>query len=317
MTKLLFYSVLFLFNLCIGMAQSSDIIQTPSERFNDLPSYDFAPHYLEVEPNLNIHYVDEGNQDDPVVLLLHGEPTWSFTYRKIIPVLVENGYRVIAPDLIGFGKSDKYTDYEKYTYSNHTKWLVSFIQELDLKKIYLFAHDWGGMIALRIVAEQPELFSRVIISYAFLFTGEETVPESFVEWKNYARNDSSLQAGQVMDWGTNTKLSNQIKDAYNAPFPNETYITAVRKFPAMIPTDAGQEEAKINLKLREKLKEFDKPFLTIWGNHEDPMWQGKEKILQQEIPGAIHQDHFVLDSNHFIQEDQPEALTEIILNFFE
>lgn len=292
-----------------------NVLRTPEERFEGLPDYPFTAHYVEVEPGLRMHYVEEGNRTDPVILLLHGEPAWSFLYRHIIPPLVKGGFRVIAPDLVGFGKSDKLLDKSRYTYHNHTAWLSTFIEQLSLDSIHLYAHDWGGMIGLRIVAAQPNLFSSVMVSYAFLFTGEEPIPDSFRQWQDFARTDATFLAGSVVDWATYSTLSPQVQQAYNAPFPEETYQVAARQFPLLIPTDPQDREAQINATAREKLKTFAKPFLTIWGDHPDAMWQEKDKILQTEIAGARDQPHQIVHAHHFLQEDQPGELTQIILRF--
>ena len=318
MSKLRFFLLLFA-NLSIQptMAQTIETLQTPQDRFKEVADYPFAPHYVSIAPNLRMHYVDEGNPENPTILLLHGEPSWSFLYRRIIPPLVKQGYRVIAPDLVGFGKSDKPIDPKVHTYQHHTTWLTSFIEQLDLTSVHLYCHDWGGMIALRIVASRPELFASVIVSYAFLFTGEEPVPESFRDWQRFSQTDTAFRAGTVMNLGSYTELSSSTQEAYDAPFPNERYKAGARRFPMLIPTDPTDLEAKINAQLREKLKTFDQPFLTIWGDHEDPMWQGKDKILQAEVPGAQHQEHQVLHASHFLQEDQAEQITKIIIDFLD
>lgn len=200
------------------MAQERKVLQTPEERFHNLTDYPFAPHYVFVEQGLSMHYIDEGERKQPVILLLHGEPSWSYLYRNIIPPLVTQGYRVIAPDLVGFGKSDKLIDKSIYTYQNHTSWLKTFIEELHLDHIHLFCHDWGGMIALRIVAEQPHLFSTVIVSYAYLFTGNEQIPESFKEWQHFSQTDAAFLAGNIVEWGSYSDLPDEVHAAYNAPF---------------------------------------------------------------------------------------------------
>jgi len=295
----------------------SQIIQTPKNVVNQkLANFSYEIKSISVDENLNMAYLDEGKKESPIVLLLHGEPSWSYTFRNIIPVLVENGYRVIAPDLIGFGMSDKFSTPENYTYTNQTEWVTQFIKKLKLKNINLFAHDWGGMIALRIIANEPQLFKKVSISYAFLFTGDEKVPESFYNWVNFSQNNKDFNPGLVLDWGSNTKLSETTITAFNLPYKNELEKIAIRKFPSLIPTNTKDEEAIANKKLREKLKSFDKPFLTIWGNHPDEMWVGKDKILQKEILGAQNLNHKILDSNHFITEDQHEVICEILLQFF-
>lgn len=272
--------------------------------------------YVHVGDSLQMAYVDIGKDNNGVILLLHGEPNYSYVYRNIAPRLVANGYRVIIPDLIGFGYSTKPIHEELISYSNHTKWLSSFIQRLSLDEIYLFAHDWGAMISLRILADQPELFKKAAISYGYLFEGKEAIPESFENFRTYAKSDTTFSAGNIMNWGSNKELADSIRLKYDLPFKTESDYYAVRKFPSLIPTDEHEEEALINQKLNRKLKQFDKPFITIWGNHKDPMWLGKDSVLQAKIPGAKNQEHFTLDSNHFIQEDQPEELTRILLKIF-
>ena len=297
------------------MAQETKVLRTSEDRFENLSNYPYAPHYVSVTPQLRMHYVDEGSSEDPIILLLHGEPCWSYIYRRMIPPLVEQGYRVIAPDLIGFGKSDKPGDATVHTYAHHASWFTTFIEQLHLTDIHLYGHDWGGMIALRTVATRPEWFASVAMSYAFLFTGEEAVPESFSDWQRFSQTDTAFQAGTIVDGGTYTDLSDRVQAAYNAPFPDETYKAGARRFPILIPTDPDDPEAKANARLREQLKAFDKPFLTIWGDHEDAMWQGKDEILQAEIPGARGQNHQVLHASHFLQEDQTEEITAIIISF--
>ena len=310
-----FTFLLLLHLLKPAMAQETEVLRTPESRFANIDDYPFSPNYVSIAPDLRMHYLDEGEKDSPVVLLLHGEPSWSYLYRHIIPPLLEEGYRVIAPDLVGFGKSDKPVNKEIHTYSNHTDWLTSFIKELGITKIHLYCHDWGGMIALRIVAERPELFSTVIASYAFLFTGKEIVPESFRDWQNFSQTNADFSAGNIINWGSHTELPGEVQSAYNAPFPDDTYKAGARRFPIMVPTDEDDPEAKTNALLREKLKSFNKPFLTIWGNHDDKMWQGKDEILQNEIPGAQNQDHKVLSASHFLQEDQARKIAAIIVEF--
>ncbi|MEX1382506.1 alpha/beta fold hydrolase [Lutibacter sp.] len=272
--------------------------------------------FVQVDEGINMAYLDLGNSNNPIILLLHGEPNNSFIYRNIAPNLVKQNFRVIIPDLVGFGYSDKPKNAAIITYSNHTKWLHNFIDTLKLKNINLFAHDWGGMISLRIVAEKSTLFNKVAVSYSYLFEGNENIPESFIGFVNYAKNDATFSPGNIMDWGTNTKLPDTIKTAYNKPFKLQSDYNAVRKFPSLIPTQINDSEAIINKNLYKKLKLFSKPFITIWGNNQDLMWKGKDSILQQNIIGAKNQTHYTLESNHFIQEDKPEELTKILIAFF-
>jgi len=272
--------------------------------------------FIAVDKDIKMAYLDIGNIGDPIILLLHGEPNNSFVYRNIAPNLVKQNYRVIIPDLVGFGYSDKPINPDIITYSNQTKWLNNFIDKLKLTDINLFAHDWGGMIALRIVAEKQELFRKVAVSYSYLFEGNEEIPESFKGFINYAKNDTTFSAGNIMDWGTKIKLPNAIKDKYDSPFQKPSDYNSVRKFPSMIPSQTNDPEAILNKELNEKLKLFTKPFITIWGDNQDLMWKGKDSILQKNIIGAGNQTHYILNSDHFIQEDKPNELAQILISFF-
>jgi haloalkane dehalogenase len=261
-------------------------------------------------------YATLGRANDPVVLLLHGEPNSSFVYREIAPLLAQQHFRVIVPDLVGFGYSDKPENPELISYAHQTKWLNAFIDRLDLTDIHLFAHDWGGMISLRIVAEKPHLFRKVAVSYSYLFEGDEKIPDSFLGFIDYARNDPDFSPGNIMDWGSKTKLPDSIKVKYNAPFQQTSDYLFARKFPSLIPRGTDDPEAIVNKKCNEQLKLFSKPFITIWGNHEDLMWKGKDSLLQIQILGAKDQTHHILNSGHFIQEDQPFELAKILIAFF-
>ena len=290
------------------------IISTPAERFNNLPGYNFSENFIEVTQGLKMHYVDEGKKADPIVLLLHGEPTWSYLYRKMIPILVENNFRVIAPDLIGFGKSDKYTEKSDYSYQNHMDWLTSFVTQLDLKNITLFCQDWGGLLGLRLIAEMPERFSHVIASNTTLPTGEFAVPESFMPWREFSQHSEAFNIGKVVDMGCVSQLSEEVIAAYNAPFPTEEYKAGARIFPTLVPIEENDLEAINNREAWKKLIQWNKPFLTIFGDS-DPIMLGAEKALQKFIPGAKGQKHAIINAGHFIQEDQGEELARKIVEF--
>jgi len=289
-------------------------VEKPQNTLNFFASEQYK--FTLVDENIKMAYLDIGSIDNPIVLLLHGEPNSSFVYRNIAPYLVKQNFRVIIPDLVGFGYSDKPKKNDIITYSNQTKWLNNFINNLKLTDINLFAHDWGGMISLRIVAERQNLFRKVAVSYSFLFEGTENIPESFMNFVNYAKSDPTFSAGNIMDWATNIKLSDSIKEKYNQPFVTKSDYNVVRKFPSLIPTNVQDNEAIINQRLNKKLKSFDKPFVTIWGNHNDLMWKGKDSILRKNIIGAKNQTHYILESNHFIQEDKPNELTQILIDLF-
>jgi len=272
--------------------------------------------FVEVDKDVKMAYLDFGNMNDPIIVLLHGEPNNSYVYRNIAPFLVEQNFRVIIPDLVGFGYSDKPKNPDLITYSNQTKWLNAFMDNLKLADINLFAHDWGGMISLRIVAERQQLFRKVAVSYSYLFEGDEEIPDSFMGFINYAENDSTFSPGNIMDWGTKKKLSDTVKAKYDSPFKLKSDYYFVKKFPSMIPSAPDDPEAILNKKLNEKLKRFNKPFITIWGNNNDLMWKGKDSLLQKNIIGAKNQTHYMLDSDHFIQEDKPVELAKILITFF-
>lgn len=291
-----------------------EIIRTPENRFENLKDYDFKGNYIDVEKGLRLHYLDEGNNHKPTVLLLHGEPSWSYLYRKMIPVLSDR-FRVIAPDLIGFGKSDKLVNKQDYSYQNHINWISTFIEKLDLRNIILFCQDWGGLLGLRIITEMDNRFDMVIASNTTLPTGKIPMPESFMQWKAFSQHSIGFNIGKVIDMGTVEPLSEKVLEAYNAPFPSEEYKAGARIFPALVPIEPEDPESIKNLKSWERLKSWDKPFLTVFGD-EDNIMIGAEKILQNLVPGAKGQNHKILNAGHFIQEEKGEELAELIIEFY-
>lgn len=301
---------------CDGSYKSimKEIIRTPENRFENLEDYDFQANYMYVEDDLRLHYLDEGNLDNPTVLLLHGEPSWSYLYRKMIPLL-SNNFRVVAPDLIGFGKSDKLVRQQDYSYQRHVDWMSTFIERLNLKKIILFCQDWGGLIGLRIITEMNSRFNMVVASNTTLPTGKTPLPESFLQWRAYSQHSSEFNIGKVLDMGTIQPLSKKVYKAYNAPFPSEEYKAGARIFPTLVPIDQDHPEAIENLNAWEKLKSWNKPFLTLFGD-KDPIMFGAEKSLQKSIPGANGQHHKILNAGHFIQEEKGEELAELIIEFY-
>lgn len=291
-----------------------EIIRTPDDRFKNLEGYNFTPNYIEVETGIQMQYVEDGPSDGPVALLLHGEPSWSYLYRKMIPKLSVK-FRVIAPDLIGFGKSDKLIEKKEYTYQKHLDWLTSFIEKLDLNNILLFCQDWGGLLGLRLITEMENRFSMVVASNTGLPTGIVPMPENFMKWREYSQFSPGFNIGKVIDMGTTTPLSEKVYEAYNAPFPSEEYKAGARMFPTLVPVDADNPEAQKNRNAWEKLKSWQKPFLTIFGD-EDTIMLGAEKVFQKLIPGAQGQDHKMLNAGHFIQEEKGEELADLILEFY-
>lgn len=292
-----------------------EIIRTPESRFENLEGYNFSSNYVNVEKGLRIHYLDEGNKDNPIVLLLHGEPSWSYLYRKMIPILSQNNFRVIAPDLIGFGKSDKLLNKHDYSYQNHINWITTFIEALNLEEVTLFCQDWGGLIGLRLVAEMNDRFSMVVASNTTLPIGKSTIPESFIKWREFSQHSPAFDIGQVMNMGTVQALSDNVIAAYNAPFPSEEYKAGARMFPTLVPIETGDPESHKNIAAWEKLKQWNKPFLTIFGDKDDIMI-GAEKAFQKLVPGAKDQNHKILNAGHFIQEEKGEELAELIIEFY-
>lgn len=290
------------------------VLQTPAERFENIPGYPFPENYLEVKPGLRMHYLDEGAKNDPVVLLLHGEPSWSYLYRKMIPILVEHGFRAVVPDLIGFGKSDKYSDPKAYTYQNHLGWLNAFIDGLALHNITLFCQDWGGLLGLRIAAERSDLFDRIVAANTTLPTGDVPFPEAMKAWQNFAKSSPDFNIGQVINMGTTSKLTPEIIAAYNAPFPAEEYKAGARIFPSLVPSEADDPESINNRVAWAKFSQWNKPFLTIFGDA-DPIMKGAEKYFHKIIPGTKGQEHQIIPAGHFIQEDQGELLANAVVAF--
>ena len=293
----------------------SNILRTPEERFQNLSDFPFEPNYLEVEPGLRMHYLDEGKKEGPVALLLHGEPTWSYLYRKMIPGLT-NAFRVIAPDLIGFGKSDKPIHREAYSYQKHLEWLTTLITTLDLNEIILFCQDWGGLTGLRLLTQMPERFSMVIASNTTLPTGQHPMPEAFMKWRAYAGHSESFDIGKVVNMGTVQELAPEVIAGYNAPFPSEEYKAGARIFPSLVPIEPEDPEAINNVKAWNALRHWEKPFLTVFGS-EDPIMKGADKVFQKYVPGAQNQPHQTLLAGHFIQEEKGAELASALLDFYQ
>ncbi|NWJ46814.1 MAG: haloalkane dehalogenase [Chloroflexi bacterium] len=291
-----------------------EYLRTPDERFENLPGYPFAPHYVEVG-GLRMHYVAEGAPEAETVLLLHGEPSWSYLYRKMIPLFVEAGYRVIAPDLIGFGRSDKPTERADYTYQRHVDWVKSLIEQLDLKNITLVGQDWGGLIGLRVAAEEEKRFARIVTANTFLPTGDEPPNEAFLRWRRFSQEAPTFDAGRVVKGACATALTTEVIQAYNAPFPDERYQAGARQFPALVPITPDDPASMPNRKAWEVLEKWDKPFLTAFGDS-DPITRGGDRYFQKKVPGAQNQPHITLsEAAHFLQEDKGEELAQVIIAF--
>lgn len=298
-----------------------DALRTPDHRFENLPEFDFEPHYVHLDDfeggQLRLHYLDEGPRDAPPVLLMHGEPSWCYLYRKMIPIIAEAGYRAVAPDLIGFGRSDKPADRNDYTYARHVRWMQSFLEQLDLQGIHLVCQDWGGLIGLRLVAGDPDRFESVVAANTFLPTGDTDLGTAFEKWRRFSQETPEFDVAGVIEWGTVTSLSSEVKAAYDAPFPDETYKEGARQFPVLVPASPDDPEAEPNCQGWQVLTEWQKPFLTAFSDS-DPVTGGAERYLQKLIPGAHDLDHVTIENGgHFLQEDQGEALAQVVVRFLQ
>ena len=291
------------------------ILRTPESRFENLKDFNFEPNYLELghkSESMRMHYLDENKDSNDVVLLLHGEPTWCYLYRHIIPILTKAGKRVIAPDLIGFGKSDKLTNKEDYTYANHIMWVSQLFDHLQLDNVVLFAQDWGGLIGLRILAENPEKFSGLVVSNSGLPVGSGA-SEGFKQWLNYSQTVEDFNAGKIVYQGSLKALDNYEIDAYNAPFPDDSFKVAARVFPTIVPITKEHAEVEENIKAWEVLKKFDRPTVAIFGEH-DASFKGGDKYIIEKIAGAKGMNHQRINAGHFSQENQPELIADTILS---
>ncbi len=326
-----------------------DYVRTPDDRFKNLPDYDFAPNYIEVDAgdgtNLRMHYLDECPRDGQLILCLHGQPSWSFLYRKMIPLLTSAGHRVIAPDLVGFGRSDKPTRGADYTYANHSAWLRGFIEKLDLQAITLVCQDWGGLLGLRLAGLSPERFARLVIANTGLpdtrsvpdeaaeflaqlapdipvpdaaMVGEKFAagaPGAFLYWVKFAAEGKDFSARNV--FATLSSIDDAaILNGYEAPFPDETYMVGARRFPSLVPLlPEHKPDREANQKAWQGLEKFGRPVLTAFADN-DPVTKGGEKVFQTRIPGASGVNHVTIKGGgHFLQEAQPKAFADAINDF--
>jgi len=294
-----------------------EFLRTPDDRFNNLDGYDFAANYANVSHGLRMHYLDVNPGAGRIIVCLHGEPSWSYLYRNMIPLLVAEGYRVIAPDLIGFGKSDKPVAESDYTYQRHVDWMRELLfDHLNLRNINLFIQDWGGLIGLRLLAEHTHRFERIAAANTFMPTGDQNLGPAFEQWRDMAATMNPFQVGNLVQIASVSQLSIQEMTAYDAPFPAETYKAGVRVFPALVPSSPDDPAAPANRAAWAKLRELQLPFLTLFSDS-DPITLGAEKYFQKAIPGAKGQPHVIMKGGgHFLQEDCAEELVAALVPFF-
>jgi haloalkane dehalogenase len=249
--------------------------------------------------------------------MMHGEPSWCYLYRKMIPVIVDAGHRAIAPDLIGFGRSDKPAKREDYTYQRHVDWMTAFIEAIDLHNATLVGQDWGGLIGLRLVAEHPERFERVVAANTFLPTGDNPPGEAFLRWQKFSQQTPVFHVGGIIKGGCRSELPPEVIEAYNAPFPDDSYKEGARQFPLLVPTRPDDPASEPNRSAWEVLRSWTKPFLTAFSDS-DPVTRGAERVFQKLIPGAEGQPHATIAGGaHFLQEDKGEELAQVVVDFIE
>jgi len=301
-------------------------VRTDDARFADLPGFPFAPHYVDVanphhSEKLRMHYVDEGPRDAPVVLMVHGEPAWSFLYRKLIPVFADAGLRAVAVDQIGFGRSDKPTRPSHYSFEHHVEWVRQLVVALDLQDVTLVCQDWGGPIGMGVVAREMDRFSRICAANTMLHTAESglagriewaahaegeldsTVSTALLDWRMASTRSPDFEASPSIPFATARGVTDEVAAAYDAPFPSEWHKAGMRQYPILIPVTESDEGAAINRETWSALARFDRPFLTLFGDS-DPPTRGWAEIFQERVPGAKGQPHQTLErAGHFWQED--------------
>ncbi len=324
-----------------------DVLRTPDSRFEGLEGYPFAPHYSHVTARdgteLRMHHLDEGPRDGAIVLCLHGQPSWSYLYRKMVPLLVAAGHRVIAPDLIGFGRSDKPAAIEDYTYAGHVDWMNQWLRGLDLNDVTLVCQDWGGLIGLRVLADNPERFAGLVIANTGLPDSRAITPEvsqmlgdaypglpvpvasqvveafasgsptAFLTWVKWASQAPTFRVREVFGVLSNFR-DEAVLDGYDAPFPDARYEAGARAFPTLVPLMAHhQADREANDRAWSVLKTFDRPVLTAFSD-DDPVTKGGEAVFQKRMPGAQGREHVTISGGgHFLQETRAEALSNAVI----
>ncbi len=297
-----------------------EIYRTPDSRFADLPGYPYPPYYHHVPVGdgtgltLRMHFLDEGPADGAVVILMHGEPSWSYLYRSMIDPLVAAGHRVLVPDLIGFGRSDKPTSADDYSYQRLVDWVETWLLDLDLRGITLFCQDWGGLIGLRLVAGHADRFDRVVVANTGLPTGDQPMPAAFMSWQTFARTSPVFPIGKILQNSTVSTLPDDVVAAYEAPFPEDAAMAGARVLPSLVPTSPDDPASPANRAAWTVLRSFDKPFVTMFSDS-DPITAGGHRPFQDLVPGAAGRDHpMITGAGHFLQEDRGPELAERLID---
>jgi haloalkane dehalogenase len=294
-----------------------DVLRTPDERFDALPDWDYAPRYREVVAAdgtlLRYHFVDEGPRDAAPVLLLHGNPSWSYLHRHMIRGLVERGHRVVALDLMGMGRSDKLVDRTAYTVEAHLDWMQQWIDGEDLRDVTLYCQDWGGLLGLNLVRLQPDRFTRILASNTGLPAGEGT-NAALQAWIEFSQSVTPLPVGAIVDGASTRTLTEAERAAYDAPYPDATYQASPVQFPVLIPAPPDHPAVPLFRATWDFLETWTRPFLTVFGSEDAIAFKpGSHLKFQRKVPGAQGQPHRVIEgANHFIQEDASDELVEIL-----
>ncbi len=296
------------------------ILRTPDNRFENLSGYSYKPNYVNVPDGeggtLRIHYVDEGPLKAEPVLLMHGEPSWSYLYRKMIPIIVAAGFRAVAPDLAGFGRSDKPADRKDYTYQRHVDWMQGLLDKINLQRITLVCQDWGGLIGLRLVVGNPDRFARVVVANTGLPTGDNPMSEAFHAWRKFSQETPEFKVGEIISSSNpNEPLTKEVIAAYDAPFPDDTYKEGARIFPSLVPITPDDPASKANREAWKVLSQFEKPFVTMFSDG-DPITRGGERVFQKLVPGAKGQPHTIINGGgHFLQENRGKEFAQAVVAF--
>lgn len=286
-----------------------ELLKTDLKRFDFIKDFPYKENYVAFN-NIEMHYIDEGKGE--IILALHGEPSWSYLYRKFIPTL--KNYRFVAPDLIGFGKSDKIVGWKNYSFELHYESLKNFIEKLDLNDITLVVQDWGGMLGLSLLGEYPEKFKRVVVMNTFLPKGTPMSP-FFRLWQAFAKHHPSLPVGQIIQMGAFNKLSKEIIKAYNAPFPNKASKSGAKAFPLLVPSKPNAGGVERMNKARKTLSEWNKPALVLFSD-KDKIMSGLEKFFYSLIPTSKEQQKIIIkNAGHFLQEEKGEEIAKYIDTF--
>ena len=294
------------------------VLRTPDERFKDLPDYNFAPHYHEVEDarlgTLRLHYLDEGPEDGPVVLCLHGEPSWCYLYRKMIPVFAQAGMRVLAPDLMGFGRSDKPDQRSDYSYRAHVDWITDWFRAMDVSGVTLLGQDWGGLIGLRLLTENADRFARFSLANTALPTGDTPINDAFMNWRTFSQEDPDFDTGMICNELGSGGLSEAEMDAYRAPFPSEQYKAGARQFPVLVPISPDDPAREDNLAAWQVLDSWDKPALMCFSDGDPILGEGYQVFLDR-VPGTRGQPHVTLNGGHFVQNTDGPRWAQTVIDW--